>query len=202
MPEKHTVTGWIASARRGNEDAVENLVNTFFQKLVDAGRWHYDSKYGDCPRVENDEEDAALSALRSCMEHLKGDRFPDLSNRTDLWRLLVTMTYNKIFDQHRRQQAAKRGGGFKRASIEILQQLVDNFESPKANFELNETFDLAMSVLPNDELRTIARLNLEGLEKQEIAKQLDLSERTVFRKLRLVNEVWASSFIEDCNEHE
>ena len=52
-----------------------------------------------------------LSAFASFCHAAEGGRFPDLTNRQDLWRLLITITAQKAVDQARRQCRAKRGGG-------------------------------------------------------------------------------------------
>ena len=63
------------------------------------------------PRRVADEEDVALSAMKSFYRGVEAGRFPQLDDRDDLWRLLVTITARKAVSQARSVRAQKRGGG-------------------------------------------------------------------------------------------
>ena len=58
-----------------------------------------------------DGEDAALSASESLCVGAAAGRFDRLTDRDDLWRLMVVITLRKVFDQVNRQRRQKRGGG-------------------------------------------------------------------------------------------
>src|SRR5271165_6376539 len=58
-----------------------------------------------------DLEDVALSAFASFCRGVEGGRFPQLADRDDLWRLLVTITARKALHLARDERNQKRGGG-------------------------------------------------------------------------------------------
>ena len=53
----------------------------------------------------------ALSAFHSLCERVGRGQFPQLADRDDLWRLLVTITARKVISALRHQTRQKRGGG-------------------------------------------------------------------------------------------
>src|SRR4051794_19314501 len=85
-----TVTIWIGDLKAGGEVAAQPLWERYFDRLVREAR-----KVLRHRRAAKDEEDAALSAFNSFYEGIKRGRFPRLSDRDDLWRLLVVITRRK-----------------------------------------------------------------------------------------------------------
>ena len=65
---------------------------------------------GALPRRVMDEEDVALTPCIAWSAAPAG-QFPNLSDETDLWRLLVTITVRKARAQRRRHFAGRCGGG-------------------------------------------------------------------------------------------
>src|SRR5205823_639553 len=63
------------------------------------------------PRRAADEEDVALSAFASFCRAAEAGHFPQLADRDDLWRLLVTVTERKALNLVRDERRLKRGGG-------------------------------------------------------------------------------------------
>ena len=81
------VARWLKSVHGVDEEFAQAIWELYFQKLVRLAR----HKLGSLPRRDEDEEDAALSALDSFIQGANAGRFPQLSDRDDLWRLLVTI---------------------------------------------------------------------------------------------------------------
>ena len=48
-----------------------------------------------------------------------------------------------------------------------------------------------MALLTDDSQRQVARLRMEGYANQEIAEQLNVSLRSVERKLGIIREIWS-----------
>jgi DNA-directed RNA polymerase specialized sigma24 family protein len=119
-----------------------------------------------------------------------------------LWPILVAITKFKVADNFRRENAAKRGAGkivseaaldrdFDHSSALGLAQLVaDDAPKPQDIVEMSEQLQLLMELLPRDDLKQIARLHLEGWKNNEIAEELEMSTRSVERKLALVRDAW------------
>jgi RNA polymerase sigma factor (sigma-70 family) len=185
----HSVTTWIGLLRQGDNEAARQLWQRYFRRLVEFAR----GKLHGTPRRAADEEDVALSAFHSFC--VAADRFAQLSNRQDLWQILVMLTARKAFQERRRQWAQKRGGAGEpgqRCSTaeEELDEIVGTEPTPDFAVLVAEQFHALLQALPDDELRQVARLRLEEYTNAEIAEKLSCSERTVERKLALIRGFW------------
>ena len=106
--EGGSVTGWILDLRGGDPEAARALWDRYFDDLVRLAR----AKLRATRRrgADEDEEDAALGAFDSFCAGLARGNFPDLVDRSDLWRLLVVLTARKAWAQAQRRGRRKRGG--------------------------------------------------------------------------------------------
>src|SRR3974390_2696829 len=100
MASPRSVTHWIEQLRAGAPIAAHPLWEGYFQRLIELAR----AKLQGLPRRAADEEDVALSAFASFCRGVECGRFPQLTDRDDLWRLLVTITARKALhlarDEH------------------------------------------------------------------------------------------------------
>jgi DNA-directed RNA polymerase specialized sigma24 family protein len=129
-------------------------------------------------------------------------RLAEISDRGDLWRVLVTMTMRKTIDQQRRLAGKKRGAGkvrgesvFLRKSGEEaspgLQQFGDGLPTPQMLAIIEEEGQRLMQSLEDKKLRQIAIWKLESYTNDEIAEKLQLTTRSVERKLQRIREIWS-----------
>ena len=83
-------------------------------------------------------------------------------------------------------------GGYSRVPVyrENLDDIIGTEPSPDFAVLVAEQFQALLGVLPDDELRLVARLRLEEQTNAEIAARLQCSERTVERKLALIRGFW------------
>ncbi|HKM54774.1 MAG TPA: ECF-type sigma factor [Isosphaeraceae bacterium] len=111
MPtESHgSVTHWLGALKAGDLAAAQPLWERYFQRLVRLARQKL--RAGHRSGADADAEDAALSVFDSFCDGAARGRFPQLVDRDDLWRLLVTITTCKVADHARRHGRQKRGGG-------------------------------------------------------------------------------------------
>ena len=107
MPSDGSVSHWIGGLQDGDPKAVEQLWQRYFHRLVGLARAKL--RQSQCRMA--DEEDVALSAFDSFCRNAERGRFPDLSDRDSLWRLLVVMTARKAAHLRRDEGRQKRGGG-------------------------------------------------------------------------------------------
>ena len=196
--DEMSVTDWIDRLKAGDVLAASRLWERYFHDLVRLARL----KLGDSPRVAADEEDVALSAFKSlCLRAARG-QFPELSDRDDLWQLLVMITVRKAINQRKHQARGKRGGG--RVQLEAdriggpadpdaagLEWLAGQELPPEIGAMMDEELRRLFDLLADDTLRRIARLRMEGHSGAEIAAQLGCNRRTVARKLELIRARWA-----------
>ena len=86
-----SVTHWIQQLHGGDERATQEIWSRYFEKLVRLARKHLHP----LPRRAFDEQDVALSAFNSFFQGVSQGRFPQLNDRHDLWKLLVTITLER-----------------------------------------------------------------------------------------------------------
>lgn len=195
-----SITQWIADLQVGQttltDQAEHELWDRYFRRLVALARM----KLGDAPRGAEDEEDVAVSALRSFYSGVAAGRFPQLEDRHNLWALLAKITACKAINQRNRQLAQKRGGGRVLSEAQIAQpssmnerqlaEFVEDGLTPDFIAAINEQCQLLMDRLPDDTLRLVAHRKLEGYTNEEIAQELGVVQRTVERKLSLIRNTW------------
>ena len=186
MRSEGSVTHWITELKEGDHAAAQQeLWNRYFARLLALAR----AKLRSLPRCVEDEEDVALSALDSFFRRARSGRFPELRDRTQLWPLLVKITASKSVNQLKRHRAKKRLGPM--AESEDLEQIIGREPTPELAAEVAEQCDKLLCALDSDSLRSVARMKLEGYTNAEIAGKLDVTERTVGRKLRHIRRLWS-----------
>lgn len=200
---EHSVTLWIAQLKSGDQNAATPIWKRYFDQLVRvAGR-----KMGSSSRRQADEEDVALSVFDSLCRGAAAGRFEQLTDRDDLWRLLVAITGQKSVDQIRRQMSQKRGGGNVRGDSIFsgtapgepagFEQFLSEEPTPEFIALVEEQRGRLFAILRDDVQREIARMRLEGYTNEEIAEKLGISLRTVERKLGLIREVWEREIVSE-----
>jgi len=202
MPDA-SVSGWLDGLRAGDEADIQRLWDRYFQQLVRlAGK-----KLPGHARREFDEEDVALSAFHSFCERVGRGQFPQLADREDLWRLLVTITARKAVSSVRHQNRKKRGagkvqgesaflqGGGDKAASDGLAGFLSREPTPELAAQFAEEYDRLVNKLQNPALQAIALRTLEGHSAEEIAGELGTSPRTVHRKLQLIRALWSEEMV-------
>lgn len=193
-----SVTAWFHQLREGNVDAPERLWNRYFDRLVSLARVRMQNQ----PRRVSDEEDIAISVFETLRLGAENGNFSKISDRDDLWALLITITKRKVVNRVRWETAQKRGGGDVRgesvfwkgdgqSSLWGLDQIAGDTPTPQFLESLCQAHEHLLSTLQDDVLRTIAVRRLEGYSNDEIADELGVTTRTVRRKLNIIRECWA-----------
>jgi DNA-directed RNA polymerase specialized sigma24 family protein len=194
------VTRWIEGLKAGDEQAVADLWNRYFDRLVHLAR----QRLAGSPRRVADEEDVAVSVFRCLCAGAEHGRLAEISDRDDLWRVLVTMTLRKTIDQQRRLGGKKRGGGKVRGESVFarkpgeeappgLQQFGDATPTPQMLAMIEEEGQRLLESLEDDTLRQVALWKLEGFTNDEISLKLELTTRSVERKLQRIREKWSEA---------
>jgi len=196
---EHSVTTWLGLLRDGDHQAAQPLWERYFASLVEIAR----GRLNGTSRAVADEEDVAISAFQSFCHAAADGRFPRLTDRSDLWQILVMLTARKAHQERRKQWTAKRGGhdtpdGRRTAPPEplneiVLDDIVGNEPDPAFASQIAENFDRLIARLPDDLLRRLARLRLEGHTVPEIAQRENVSVRTIERKIALIRGFWEES---------
>jgi DNA-directed RNA polymerase specialized sigma24 family protein len=187
--EGGSVSGWINQLQAGDAAAAQRLWERYFRRLVGLAR----SRLRGAGVRAADEEDVALSAFASFCRGAERGRFPQLTDRDDLWRLLVVLTARKAWHRRRDEQRPKRGGRLADApGAELeLDEIVGREPTPAFAAEVAEEFERRLGLLDTAELRSIAMRKMEGHTTEEIADHLGCAVSTVERRLRLIRLLWA-----------
>ena len=196
--QSHSVTGWLQQLRDGDESAAEAIWKRFYQRLVTVAA----RRLGSGRTRVADGEDVALDALDSFCRRVEAGAYPNLNDRDELWRLLLTITENKAFNQIRKEGAEKRGGGNVRGDSvffcdnESAAGGFDRFDgldpTPEDAAIMEETLGELLAQL-TDGQRQIAVKKLEGYTNREISDDLNLSVATVERRLRQTRLRWSDA---------
>src|SRR5262245_32166037 len=173
------VTRWIAQVKGGERSAVPPLLERYFQRLVDLAR----ARLRTVPGLAGYDEDVALSAFKSLCLGAERNRFPQLADRDDLWRLLAVLTVRKAIDLQRRRRPAG-------AHPADLDDLLSREPDPELAAEMSDEFDRLLGQLDDAQLRQIALWKVEGYTNGEIAQRLGCAERSVERKLHRIRLAW------------
>ena len=196
MSSAGSVTHWIGRLKEGDPAAVQKLWEGFFHRLVRLAR----SRLQSAPRRAADEEDVALSAFDSfCRGALEG-RFPRLSDRDELWQLLVLLTARKASNLVRQERRQRRGGGrvWNASALDdgagegpAFANLIGREPDPEFAAQVAEECRRLLDRLEDAELRSVAVWKMEGYSNEEIAQRLDCGLRSVSRKLLVIRAIWA-----------
>lgn len=193
---EHSVTRWIGEVKVGDEAAAQALWSRYFEKLVRVCQ----KKMRPHPRRSEDGEDVAISAVARVFVGLRTGVFPQVTDRDDLWRLLVRIAADKAVDRIRHLKSKKGGAGrvFDESilghedpeRITGLEQVMGAEPSPEFAAILLEQYERLLRRLSSDELRTVAVLKMQGYSQEEIAAIQDCAVRTVQRRLWLIRKEW------------
>ncbi|MFO0844626.1 MAG: ECF-type sigma factor [Gemmataceae bacterium] len=196
MSSDKSVTGWVKGLQGGDGESARRLWERYFGDMVRLAA----ARLPRHARRSFDEEDVALSAFQSFCAGVGQGKFPQLSAREELWKLLVTITARKAQAYKRHATRQKRGGGQVVGETDMAAGGADEapgFETiigraPTAEFvvEVAEQFRRLLDRLGGDELRQVALLKMEGHTVEQIALGLGLSHRAVERRLQAIRQAW------------
>ncbi len=196
MKNEPSATALISKLRNGDEEAARLLWDRFFAQLITLTR----SRLQTSSRAMSDEEDIVLSAMKSFCIGMRNGRFPELSNRESLWRLLLTITLRKIADKQNYDRRGKR---------DVEKQQLNNSPDADQNAEVNsfvsrepnpeiaaecaEQISRLLESLENEDLKKVAIMKMEGYTNIEVANDIKCSLTSIERKLRTIRSIWSLS---------
>jgi DNA-directed RNA polymerase specialized sigma24 family protein len=196
MASRGSVTGWLDQVQQGDDEATARLWERYFRRLVGLAQ----AALKGAPRRAADEEDVALSAFDSFFRGAQQGRFPDLSDRDGLWRLLVVLTARKAAHLKRDERRQKRGGGgvLDQAALARGDEEQADFEwvvaqepTPEFAAQVAEGYERLLRCLGDTGLRSLAVAKMEGYTNHEIATRLGCCVSTVERRLQIIRRLWA-----------
>lgn len=202
MSKTTRVSHWIELVKAGDSTAANRIWQHYFDRLVRSVR----ARMVGHDRAVSDEEDIVLSVFDSFYNAAANGRFPDLSDRDDLWRLLLRMAARKVIDKRRHDGRQRRGGQIHVHALDTgdgpgeLIEAIGNEPSPEMVLMMRESVEEFFSHLGVGQLRDLAGAKLEGYSNAELAKRFGCSERTIERRLHLIREKCQQQWVA-WNEH-
>jgi DNA-directed RNA polymerase specialized sigma24 family protein len=116
-----------------------------------------------------------------------------LEDRSDLWRLLATITVRKAC-HYLRDEARRNGQRATGTATQLLGRELDNIcesrPSPDVAVQMADDVDWLLRCLQDSDLQAIAIWKLEGYTNHEIAAKMQCSRRTVERRVGLIRRTW------------
>ncbi len=197
QPADRLPEDWLNGLSEGDQEVATEI----FQRHLDVLKRLVQKRLPPGVRRLTDEDDIANSVFKSFFKGVKTERFPRLETDDDLWQILGMLVKNKVAGQIRYLSRKKRGGGQVRGESVFTSDGTDsqvgglnNFPSdqPSADQEIQtqEEFHSMLAQLQDDQLSEIAVMKLNALTNREIAAKLDISERSVERKLQRIRNRW------------
>ena len=192
--EHESVTIWLRQFSHGDQEAARQLWNRYGEALKRLIRCHY----GGAVNAAADEEDLTQSVFQVLWRGATTGRLGEIKDRDELWWLLLAITRRKAINRQAYNTRLKRG-----ADVETIQQqetvcgatpldqVADERPPPDLILMLEEEQQRLLGCLRDDVFRSIAKMKLEGASHEQIAKKLDVTPRTVIRKLNLIRETWS-----------
>ena len=193
------VTVWLRQLEVGDSEAAQPLYQHFCSRLQEMARLRIPASV----RSAYDQDDVAVSAFHSVFLSVRKQKY-ELNDRSDFWRLLLTIAERKIAKRIRYELQDKRdvrrvvrNSVFLRTPTEAadaapnaMESLAGTEPTPEFAAEVSETCESLFDSLPDDTSRKIAQLKLENHTADEIAAKLGCTRRTVQRKLLVIRKTW------------
>ncbi len=194
-----SVTHWIDELKAGQPDAAAALWQRYYERLIQVAR----QRLGPVPRqAVEDAEDAALSAIHGLFAGAAQGQFQRLTDRVDLWQLLVAITVKKALSQRQWHGRLKRGGNHVIRGEDAIDNVDDDDEDnalaqASARSRSRNRRPLSrinsrrlLNSLPDPTLQKIALWRMDGLSNVEIAQKMGCVVRTVERKIERIRLIW------------
>ncbi len=173
-----------------SEDELNRLFETYLPKLIRLAEQRISTRV----QAKFGSDDVAATVCRSVFRRFKEGKFR-FDDDAEFWRLLVTITKRKISNKVRH---------FSTQSRSIVDELSDlqtyiltaPEPGPREAVAFEESLNLVSESLDPQE-REVLMMRMEGREYHEIAKLLNVSERTVRRKMEVVKRRMGDVFLPD-----
>lgn len=186
MKTTGSVSQLISALKNGESNACDQLWERYCRQLMGYTR----NRMSHNIHVISDEEDLVLMAFSSVFRRVESGQYPNLVDRHGLWRLLAHIATRKLHD------AARYAGRQCRSATTVSLSTLPNggvASSDSAADAIPEFADLLthlLGLLPNEGLRKVCLLRLDGFTNSEIASRLDRSITTIERRLGLIRSYW------------
>jgi len=176
---RHDVTLLLAKWRGGDDQALDELVSLVYNELRRLAGRYLNHEYAGQTLQTHD-------LIHEAFLRLIGQRHVDWQNRAHFFGIAAQMMRRILTDHARRRSSAKHGGGLRRVVLDDVPDIAASSDAEivavdEALVELKEV---------DEELARIVELRFfGGLEHDEIAAVLGVSNATVRRRFR-ISKAW------------
>lgn len=178
-----SVSSWLDELSQGDDEAAAPLRQRFRDRLIRrANRIRQEQ-----PDVEVESEDIADSVFCNVIHKIRAGESAGIDDRKRLWRFLEKSLFHKLLDLKRKSRVRKNLQS--RETADVLDSVPDDRFSPEQFAELNDQLEYVVRLLDED-TREVFKLVCEGHSTTEIAGAMNLSRRTVQRKIALIRDEW------------
>ena len=162
------VTRLLHAARDGDAGALDRVVPLVYEDLRRLARRQLARSFGT-PTIRPTE------LVHDAYVKLAGSRAPAAVDKAHFLAIAARAMRQVLIDHAREQRAAKRGGGWKRATLSGSHWVTD--------FDVEEllTLDAALEQLEPRQRQVVECRFFGGMEERDIAEALGITERTVRR---------------------
>ncbi|MBX9654781.1 sigma-70 family RNA polymerase sigma factor [bacterium] len=172
----------------GDERAFEAIFEKYGERLIRLANKRISERLAG--RIEA--EDVVQSVFRTFFGRVQDHRFT-FNHADDLWKLLVSMTLNKLRNKVDFHTAAKRDVGTEQplsgnSSNPSAFDPSGDEPSPEAVVAFLDLLEHFMSELRDGD-RRILELRLQGMTQDEVAREVGCTERTVRRTIDRIRAV-------------
>ena len=177
--ESGPVTGWLEAIRNEDHNAMASLVERYFTRLSNFVYRNLRTRL----RAFEDTEDISIQVIHSALQKISNGAYPNLSDRNDLWLLLIRAAQHRMRDSLRVREVS---------SNQSLNELIDDMnvdlnrylgkdDDQVGGLELLAYWGEMIKNLSDPLHREIAGLKLQGLSNREIATSLKIVPKQVDR---------------------
>jgi RNA polymerase sigma factor (sigma-70 family) len=193
-----SVTGWVRDLENGSHDALVALWDRYYNALTKRA----DKKLSWHAGTMVDGEDVASTVLTRLAENAqREERKGRIQDRQGLWLFMMAILKTVVIDLKRRNYSVKRGRGKVHSLTDFsdttqegkrILDIIDGTPNHERLVMLRDSINYLLKDTIKVELtRTVARLKLEGYTNTEIADQIGMEPKTVRRKLKRIQNLWA-----------
>lgn len=181
----------MQGVRSGDNDACHDFWNQYGPSLERVAQRHLSS--GMRRRVGP--ETVMLSACRTFFRRAQGGEF-ELPDSEALWRLLCAITVNKVRMKSRHHLRKKRGLDAE-VHPETMPDVAGSSTPALDDLAFQEQLEVLIAKFDEEEAQVLD-LKLQQYTNDEIAEQLECSERTVRRMMKRIQSQLGAIFDSDC----
>lgn len=170
--------------RTGDQEAARRLFNRYVDRLAAVAR----HRIGHRLTARVDPEDVVQSVFRTFFGRVRDGQY-SIDEPDDLCKLLTKITVHKTLRQVEYQQAARRNPGQETrqgdSAQERMMDILSRDPSPEATVNFIDEFQHFLNGLRRED-RTILELRFQGLDNDDVARKLGVSDRKVRRVVERV----------------